>query len=283
MNTNYFLTPSFITANMSIMAGHTSSKINLLLRNWPRDTVAVSPWLEEQGVYRQLLEAYQKSEWVERIGHGAFIRVGDKVDWTGALYAIQEQLKLPIHVGGKTSLELSGYSQNIPLGEGRSIFLFGPTGQRLPKWFDMFDWKVNVHYTMTSLFRSQKEIGLTSTLIKDHHIKLSSPERAIMEMLYFVTTVGTFNEAASFMESLTAATLRPQLVQNLLETCRSVKVKRLFMYLAELNDFDWIKKIELSQIDLGRGKRLIVKNGCYDAKYKITVPAIQKPDKSEEI
>lgn len=276
------MTIDYIIAKMSSVAGQISSKLNLLLRHWPRGTVTVSSWLAGQGIYRQLLDAYQKSSWVERIGYGAFIRAGDTVDWTGALYAMQEQLRLPIYVGGKTSLEISGYSQTIPLGAGRSVFLFGPNGQRVPKWFSARDWKVKVCYTMTNLFHSHQEIGLTSKPVGDYHITLSSLERAIMEVLYFVPKSESFEEAASLVENLTMATLRPNLVQKLLEDCNSVKVKRLFMYLAEANKFAWVDKIDLSKVDMGRGKRVIVKNGRYDAKYKITVPIAFESEKGDD-
>lgn len=32
-----------------------------------------------------------------RVGRGAYAKAGDKIEWTGGLYAIQEQMKLPIH------------------------------------------------------------------------------------------------------------------------------------------------------------------------------------------
>jgi hypothetical protein len=72
------------------------------------------------------------------------------------------------------------------------------------------------------------------------------------------------------MESLT--TLRPGLVQSLLEQCRSVKVKRLFMFLAEHHNHAWVERLDLSKVDFGKGKRMIVKGGRFDAKYRITVP-----------
>jgi hypothetical protein len=49
-------------------------------------------------------------------------------------------------------------------------------------------------------------------------------------------------------------------------------VKRLFLYLGEKNKHYWMEEIKLDRIDLGTGKRLIVKNGVYNKKYKITVP-----------
>ena len=67
-------------------------------------------------------------------------------------------------------------------------------------------------------------------------------------------------------------TLRSEMVQGLLAVCRSIKAKRLFMYTAEKNGHSWVSGIDISRIDLGRGKRMIVPKGSYNAKYLITVP-----------
>ncbi len=72
------------------------------------------------------------------------------------------------------------------------------------------------------------------------------------------------------MEGL--ATLRPDLAQRLLEQCRSVKAKRLFLYLAEQSNHSWFDKLEKAGINLGKGKRVVVKGGRLDTKYNITVP-----------
>lgn len=66
--------------------------------------------------------------------------------------------------------------------------------------------------------------------------------------------------------------LRPKLVQDLLEICSSIKVKRLFLCLAERIGHEWFHYLDLTKIDLGRGKRSIVKGGRYDSKYQITIP-----------
>jgi hypothetical protein len=60
-------------------------------------------------------------------------------------------------------------------------------------------------------------------------------------------------------------------VQGLLEACRSVKVKRLFLYMAENQELPWLTKVDPSKVDLGKGKRMVVQKGRYDAKYRITV------------
>ena len=67
-------------------------------------------------------------------------------------------------------------------------------------------------------------------------------------------------------------TLRPKLVQQLLEECSSIKAKRLFLYMAEKSDHQWFKHLDMSRIDLGKGDRLITENGRYIGKYGITIP-----------
>jgi tRNA-binding EMAP/Myf-like protein len=91
-----------------------------------------------------------------------------------------------------------------------------------------------------------------------------------MEMLYLVPEKVSFEESLLIMESL--VTLRPEIVQKLLEICRFVKVKRLFMYMAKKHRHPWVEKLDLSRIDFGSGKRRIVSGGELDPKYQITVP-----------
>jgi 2-C-methyl-D-erythritol 4-phosphate cytidylyltransferase len=72
------------------------------------------------------------------------------------------------------------------------------------------------------------------------------------------------------MEQLTA--LRPALIQSLVKQKVSLKVKRLFLYMAEKANHPWYEMIDTSEILLDNGKRVIVKKGIYDAKYKIVIP-----------
>ena len=73
--------------------------------------------------------------------------------------------------------------------------------------------------------------------------------------------------------------LRPEIVQRLLSSCRSVKVKRIFLYMAEKHEHFWLPQLDLSRVDLGHGKRMLVPNGRYEKKYRITVPR----DHQEEV
>jgi len=252
------------------MASSTGSKINQLLKVWPSGTVAVLPWLEKQGFYQQLVHEYEKTSWVHRVGRGAYAKAGDKVEWPGGLYAIQEQMRLQIHAGGKTALQMQGYAHFLPMGKGTVVSLFGPPGVKLPAWFTQYRWGVKVRYTATNLFPGEADQGLTKKDMGPYAITVSTPERAIMEVLYGVPREESYEEAKLLMEGLT--TLRPQVVQALLERCASVKVKRLFMVVAESCQHAWVTKLDLAKVDFGKGKRMLVRGGRLDSKYNITVP-----------
>ena len=128
--------------------------------------------------------------------------------------------------------------------------------------------------TRTSLFPGDTHEGLSEWKDREFSIRISSSERAAMEMLYLVPQKTSFEESLLIMEGL--VTLRPEVVQKLLEMCRFIKVKRLFMYMAESHRHPWVEKLDLSQIDFGKGKRRIVSGGELNPKYNITVPREQR-------
>jgi len=79
-----------------------------------------------------------------------------------------------------------------------------------------------------------------------------------------------FDKAFLIMENL--ATLRSEIVQRLSVMCRSIKVRRLFMFMAEKHGHTWVSDLDISRLDLGKRKRMIVPKGRFDRKYRITVP-----------
>jgi len=245
------------------------TKINRLVSQWPKGTPAAASYMKKQGFSQELLKRYKSSGWIESFGRGAYILNGDDVKWYGALYTLQNQLGLNIHPGGKTALELKGYAHYLSSGL-RHIFLYAPRGLLLPAWFNREWFDVKINTIRTGLFPVENEYGLTEHDEKGIRIKMSSPERAAMEMLYLVPGKVGFEEALLLMENLT--TLKPELVQSLLEECCSIKVKRLFMFMAEKHDHSWLSELDISKVDMGKGKRMIVPKGIYDRKYMITVP-----------
>jgi len=77
-------------------------------------------------------------------------------------------------------------------------------------------------------------------------------------------------ECYHVMEGLT--TLRPKILQALLEQCSSIKVKRLFLYMANKAGHAWHKRLDQSKFDLGNGSRTITKGGVYVSELQIIVP-----------
>ncbi|MEY9590868.1 hypothetical protein ABIA06_003159 [Bradyrhizobium yuanmingense] len=61
-------------------------------------------------------------------------------------------------------------------------------------------------------------------------------------------------------------------MQKLLKDCASAKVKRLFFYFADRHNHAWLKRLNKEAVDLGHGKRMLVKGGVLDPTYHITVP-----------
>jgi hypothetical protein len=245
------------------------SKINQLIQQWPRGTASTTSALFSMGFSNELVHLYKNSHWIQPLERGAYALAGDRVEWSGGVYALQNQLGLTVHPGGKTALALRGFSHYVT-DNTRRVFLYGLRGEKLPAWFQQHDWGVEVHYSATTVLPATCQEGFSEYREKEFSIRISFPERAALEMLYHLPGKGSFEEAYLIMESL--ITLRPAVVQSLLECCTSVKVKRLFMYMAERHQHPWVGKLDLSKVDFGQGKRVIVKAGILDKKYNITVP-----------
>lgn len=249
------------------------SKINQLLQHWPKGTVAAGSWLKTHGVYRQLARRYAASGWIKPMGHGVFLRAGDVVDWFGALYALQTQLGLSVYAGGDTALSLNGLGQYLPMGDNAGVSLFSDRRERLPAWFTRHAWGVQLQHHNPKLFTASKPTEFTEVKRGAFSIRIAAPERAILEVLHLAITNDAIDHAVDLMSGL--STLRPQILQNLLETCRSVKVKRLFLWAAESAGHPWHKRLSVERLDLGKGKRSLYRGGRYEPKYRITVPKLE--------
>lgn len=249
------------------MTTQNETKLKTLLNNMKPETVGLASWLEELGISRDLQKHYRNSGWLESMGRGAFKRPGEKVKWQGGLHALQYQAKLSVHVGAITALSIKGFSHYFRLGE-ETIYLFSPPKNNLPKWFVNFNWENPVNHLRTSFLPT--DIGIIEHEEKNFFIKISSPERAILECLYLAPKTLDLTECYHLIEGL--VNLKPKLLQKLLQTCNSVKVKRLFLYMAEKANHQWLKFIDLKLINMGNGNRRITKGGVYVSKYQITIP-----------
>ena len=252
------------------MTSRQTSKINRLLQKWPKGTVATQAWLTQLGVSSKLANWHVGSGWLVRFGARAFTQPGDQIDWRGGLYALQTQLGMTVHVGGRTALELQGRSHFIPLGRQKKVILVSDQSEQLPAWFRDHRWEVSLEHSCLSLFERIPDKAATELDCGGFQVLMSSAERAVMEEMRRARSNDDIRHVYQLMEGL--STLRPNIVQLLLENCRSAKVKRLFLWSAETTGHTWFERLDSSRVDLGKGKRWIYKGGLLDQKYQITVP-----------
>jgi len=246
------------------------TKINRLLQHWPQGTVATTSWLNAHEVSSNLARWYVKAGWLARVGTGAYSRTGDSVDWRGGLFALQTQLGMSVHVAALTALELQGRAHYLPLGSAQRVKLISDKSEHLPTWFKNHPWQARVQHHTLTLFSSILLESMTKLDCGGFEVLMSSPERAILEEIRLAQTNTAIEHNLQLVENL--VTLRPQLVQELLEACQSIKAKRLFLWSAERAQHAWVEDLDIDRIELGSGKRQIYKGGRLDAKYQITVP-----------
>lgn len=243
------------------------TKINKLLQQIPSGVVLASSWLNEQGYSPELIRNYKNSKWLKTFGNGAVIRYNDEVDYLGAIHTLQNQLGMTVHPSAKTALSLLGRSHFLEMNQ-QLVYLFAYEKEVLPTWFKKQPWKPKIAFYTSNFL--PPNIGMTTVSHKSFSIKVATPARAMLECLYLTPDKISVLECHQVMESLTD--LVPAQLQELLEKCTSIKVKRLFLYIADKSNHSWLKHIDKNTIDLGKGKRSFAKQGKYIAQYQITVP-----------
>lgn len=242
----------------------------------PEGLVTTNKWLMENNFTRHAIDNLVKSNQLESISKGVYVRNISKISWQSVVFSLQSILKTDLVVGGLTALEIQGLSHYLSLSENKIVYLFG--NDLIPEWVTNLELNVKfVRHTSNSLFPKQnKEQGLHPFTLKrdwdndNRKLVISSPERAYLEVLLEVPQKTTFEHADQLMQGLT--TLSPRNLQKVMENCKNIKVKRLFFWFAERQNYVWLDKLNRENILLGSGNRMIIKGGKLNTKYKITVP-----------
>ena len=240
------------------------TKINSLLQKFPSGALYFGAWLNQNGIPYTLQQHYRNSQWLTAIDKGVMYRTGEKPTLFSALSCFNNQLNKKFHIGALSALEMRGFAHYVPLGR-QTIVVYCPRNEWFPKWFSKYDWGVEI----LKKYSEFSETGITTINENNFEIAVSSPERAFLESLDLAPKHYNITDLYQVMEMLNG--LRPNLLQQLLENCKSIKVKRLFLFMAEKAGHSWFEDLDLTKIDLGKGKRSIVKNGVYNTKYQITI------------
>jgi hypothetical protein len=241
----------------------------------PYGVVATRKWLSSQGMSRHAIDNALKSNRLKSLSTGVFSRYDTPLSWQGVVYSLQHMSNDPIYLGGLSALEQLGFGHYLNQSELKTIHLYSET--KCPLWLNKLD--LNVKFTwhntkqlwpesmLFSLKEYSRDLSLNHELTS---LKISCPEKAYIEMLVDVPKVISFDHANEIIQGMTS--LSPKKLESLLMACKSIKVKRLFLWLAERQRYAWFKKLDNQQFELGTGKRVISKSGKLDKKYLITVP-----------
>lgn len=249
------------------------TKINWLATNSYPNAILLQSWLLEQGISYSLAQRYIQSGWLKRLSSGVFYRPSAEEasfpSWVDALLAVQNQLSLPIHLAGLSSLSYQGLGHYLQLGKGQ-VWLSTNNKQSIPKWFQNFseqDWI----WCVSSKLELLPEKDLRKISIEGKELLVSTAELAAYELVDAIGKHISFEYVAELFQGLVG--LSPRRVQSLLERSRAVQTNRIFLFLANYYDHQWVKHLDESKIELGSGKRQVVKDGVYDGRYQITIPA----------
>ena len=276
------------------MVEQNRSRLNLLEKELPEGLLVDSAWLNAKGFASNLRTYYTKTGWLDQPARGVYRRTRGTLGWQQVVISLQTLLEQPLIVGGRTALEVQGFSHYLAQ-EVQTVHLYGPV--KPPSWLAKLNLPQSfVYHNSRALFRNEPiSVGLTSlawdiargegrdvnrlqggdvtTLAWgqwDWPLSISTPERAYLEMLDEVPARETFHQADMILQG--AANFSPRRLQKLLADCTSVKVKRLFFYFADRHQHAWRKRLDKDAIDFGSGKRMLVRGGHLDPVYLITVP-----------
>lgn len=276
------------------MAKPSGGKLNFLEHTLPEGLLVDAGWMTKHGYSTGLRSQYVSAGWLVQPTRGTFKRPLGTLTWQKAVISLQTLLECPLIVGGRTALELQGFSHYLSASGPTVIYLYGADAP--PGW--LFKLPLKEHFTFrksTTLFKAdpvtkglknfawnvQNNTGAAADEFQAGPFKqiwgesewpltVSSPERALLELLDELPHSESFHQVDMLVEGL--RNLSPRKLQKLLDDCRSVKVKRLFFWFADRHNHSWLKQIDRDKVDLGKGKRMLVKGGRLDPKYLITVP-----------
>ena len=184
----------------------------------PYGLLATRTWLMEQGLARHSIDNLLKSGQLKAIARGVFTRSDSSLKWEGAVSSLQ-RMGSDLTVGGLSALELQGFAHYLPLSGEATIHLYGR--MKLPEWASRL--RVGARFVAHNAGRlfapSSAKSGDDFTVDRpwgdqSWTLRVSTPERAVLELLQDVPSGVSFEHAEQLMQGL--ATLSPRRLESLL-------------------------------------------------------------------
>jgi len=205
------------------MSGTQKNSLIKKLFELPHGTPIDVEALARAGVSSKRASDYLRSGWLTRLSRGVYAFPKDEIRLHESVVMLQRHIP-GLHVAGKSALALNGVRHNL---SGRErLVLWGDSRSPLPSWFAS---RFRVRYSSARLFNWKgEELGTVATPpgVTDG-LRVSVPERAVLELLSEVGTHQDLEEARNLFDGL--RTPREDVLGRLLGCCTSVKTVRLFL------------------------------------------------------
>lgn len=234
-----------------------TDRIRTLQTTLPRGAPLDTATLAALGISAALAYEYVKAGWLEKLGRGVFMFAGDELKRNETLAFLGARIP-GLHVAAKTALAWHGFRHNVAAKE--TAILWGDQRADLPEWLEE---RFPVRYSSSRLFDDNLPSGTGIATMPEfpHGPRVSSPERALLEMLGEVGVYQEVEEARSIMEGVRQ--LRSRQLKLLLSNCRMVKAVRLCVVWARELDLPWAGQArEAASGRMGSGRWVArLKNG----------------------
>lgn len=234
-----------------------TNRIKTLQTSLPRGAPFDTERLARMGVSVSLAHEYVKAGWLTKLGRGVFMFAGDELRSHETLAFLGT--KIPgLHVAARTALSWHGFRHNVAVKE--TMTLWGNSRSKLPEWFQE---RFPARYGSSRLFDDALPGGTGIAPLPEFPDgpQVSSPERALLEMLSEVGVRQEVDEAKGIMEGVRQ--LRTRQLKLLLSHCRMIKTVRLCVVWARELDLPWAAEArESASGRMGSGRWIArLKNG----------------------
>jgi hypothetical protein len=288
------------------------NKLAALAQDIPDGLVLPREWLIQQGFTDDNLKGYVRAGYLIRVAralyakpqagrlwsaadveHAQSSRPAGAPAWKVALNSALLTEPVPLAVAGYSALEIRNLAHFSSDKTSTEVWVTGP--QKIPTWMAQMasvQWRL---LPASKLFNDRPATPPPEALYRYDSRDLaallegsgfeaigrdtdsawliaSTPERALLEWANNLATEADWRHFYEVMEGMPS--LRPKPLMSLLKTCTSIKAKRTFLWMGKSVDASWYRAIkrDMSDIDLGKGKRQLIPGGMLDAEYQITVP-----------
>ncbi|PLY14546.1 MAG: hypothetical protein C0631_10595 [Sedimenticola sp.] len=237
------------------MATIKQSKLKNLYTQLKTGAPLTSEDLAALSISADLAVHYVRAGWLSRLARGVYCRPNDTLALHPSLLLLQRKLD-GLHVGGKSALDWYGLRQYV--SQQPVLQLYGWVAGRLPEWFTE---RFPAEYHRKRLFdeRPGALLHVGPFERRDGAPQVSSPERALLELLSEVGVRQPLQEAQELVES--TYSLRADVLSELLQRCTSVKTVRLCLQLGREGALPWVDKLDPDKLPTGSDRPWVSKSG----------------------